>query len=493
MPFNMRGACIEAIVEMGEQSYDLSVISGAANSLSSMRMKLEPGLASSCELSFTPTFDVAKKLIESGILGTGFPPAGGNELEGFTSISGVMKSLANVGSLTKLTGAVVGGGVVASEKGDASAPSPIKDTAVSIKVRWWYEDESETSISPVFYGTLQPPSFSFGESITITMQAVNTAANTAAGFQSSDSHDGVAVTSVVAKIADKIGVEVRWRKNARSIADSRRVQEQQDVNLLVYLNEILEKIGCFAYFGHDGEDDGEMMHIISHEDLNAEGPVCTLAMYSQIDPAGSSPIYPISGCDTNISHAFTGITTGSVQAAVDPKTKKIPAPSRNDSSTYERTNIGDTMGGKSPEVSSVDGTKAKLSNDSIDSGFHNKGALVNGDHPEDSYKDGQNYFNDSMEKAWEMTLHGPAIPSLLPMSLVKVNIGNIRHLTGLYKIRSIEHVVDTNGAESSITVFKAVGMNSPDQLGKEENTKEPSGSLGGINALSKSLSGGIFA
>jgi len=482
MPFDMRGAVIEAFIDRGEDSFDISAIQGLANSLTSMKLTFKAGGASSCELTLSPPFDVAKSIIESGLLGIGFPAVGGgSSILNFSSVGDVLAgvaSYAGVSVVKDVVGSFFSGPIqkVEKGKGDPSAKPVRSNTAVSLRVKWKYTDGSKYSESPMFFGILHPPSVSFGEEISITLNATDGIGGVLARMDIPETRDGLKVSEVVQKIADKMSATIIWHKNSESRASNKTVKEQQDVNLLVYLNEVLEKIGCTFMMGDITKDGKISINIISHEDLNETNPVCTLAMYRQIypDPGSGAPVYPVNSVESNISHAFSmGMMKGSTHVAVDSNKKKAKL-YRNDASDYKRKSVGKTAEGKMPEAHSTIGVKTSLPAKDFESGFHNKSVEMNKEHPEEGFQDNQEYFNDSIEKGWEMNLSGPGIPWVQPLQLVRVDIGGIRHLTGLYKVKEITHTVDQNGAQTDFALYKNVGLSDIEDIGGiSMNTREP--------------------
>lgn len=515
MAFRMKSAWISATIERGDQTFDLSVIQGLSGCLSGLNYTLKLGGASTVELTFNPTFEIAKDLIESGIFGAGFPAEDGGGSGGSAQLLSLVKGQL-VGKLGKALGVNLSklssikiptsfAGAAAllkiksasSEGASPDGPSMPTGTAVSLKVRWWYDDldQDKRSISPTFFGIMMPPKITFGQEIAITIQASSTDAYNASTQDNKVTRQGETGAEIVESIASRLGVSLEWSGTSEKIASDRKFNIQQDMNSLLFLNELLGRMGLIAYFGSAPGVDDQKLTILSHFDINASKPVCELAMYKQIDPDGINgiPIYPLTHVDTDISFAFmTGLQRGSVSTTTNTKTKESIR-SRNDVETMNRKVVGSTIGGKQQDGSStLTGVKTGDAPDEEDSGLNNLGSNANDDNP-DAFLDNQERVNDALEKAWKMHLTGPGIPWLLPGMLVKVDIGGIKNLTGNYKMVQLQHHIGEQGAESTYTVHKSLGFSKVSDFDKEENTNEPEKNSGN-NATEKSatFAGGLI-
>lgn len=490
-PFTMNGAFVEAIIQRGRRSYSLSSINGMANSLTSMRMKLLPGaMASSVELTLNPPFEVAKKLLESGMLGTGTVPTDELDLSleaGLSLVADLFEDpVSDIFSAGLPDSVVVG-------KGSNVFKPPVRGTATAIKVRWFYNQSDSFAMSPIFYGTMRVPRITFGEEISIAIQADSAGALSLAMLDDvGNTKMATTLYSHIEELADKVDLYVDWAPDARRLAMMKKLKSQQDLPLLMYLGELLSTIGCMAYFGADPEDDEPMLQIVSFNELKARPPVCTLRMYGQIDPNASPPIYPISSVDADISLALAqGVLKGSNHTSIDTNKKEAQTNSNNVNSTEIKNTLGNTTAGALPNIPKIYDVSSGEKGTSKQSGFQDKSVITNKDHP-DRYKEKQIGVDMAVDRAFEMTMSGPGIPWLTPNMLVRVDIGGIKFLTGNYIFKEIEHVVDGNGAESTFHVYKGLGQSDAESYGLSLNNKKPVAS-GGLAGMAANLTSGLIS
>lgn len=499
MAFTMKGAFLHAVIEKGEETYDLSTINSLASSLASARYSRLSGGMSTVELAFTPPLKEAIQLIESGILGVGFISSGSGGSLGISMINGVA---VNVGAspfagagLAAAAGAfAVNVTKVFEGKGGSAGGPPVSDSmATVLRFQWWYEDFGQNSKSPMFFGILQPPQVSFGEEISLTIVASGGSARNAATVDRAGSFTGVSVDVIAEQIAKELGIDIVWRGSSKSIAAKRTFRGQRDVNTLLFLNERLESVGCFVYFGDDGSGTKEKMIIDSHFDVNSSKPVCELVMYKQIDPTGNIPIYPMATVDTDISHAFLqGISRGSTSITVNSNTKEVTL-NRNDVDSDKRKMLGPTVGGKTQagttKASGISNAMPSVENE--DAGMRNMGMNQNTDN-DNSFEDSQEIVNDAIDKAWKVVIGGPAIPWLNPGMLVRIDIAGAKSLQVNMLVFSINESIGENGADTSLTLHSSIGPNSVEEYSLSKNTESVSEIAQGTQPSSSSLIGGVL-
>lgn len=482
MSFRMGGLFIQARVENGTGTFELGSYSTFANSINSVSLTMSEGGSSTIQLSMSPTFTGAVDIIESGLLGYGFP------IEKTKTQATLINNLAGVFQL------------------NTNAIPQSNSKSSSLSVRFGYGDigaDPKQAITPWINGIVMFPDISFGEEISITMNAVSAGIKMASN-DTVRKVDNETLYSLARKIVrEEINGTVNFSRQAELKARQIRINSNQTENSFAYLKNILSDHNFKFYESGGTAKDPKITFELNNLPGILNGDVkFTLVMYGQIDIPNK--VYPVETFETNINHtqvsgSFNGNKTTNVQTD-DKETRRDKADVdefKKEHKASSETIQGKLVEGKATAGGVTDGppslrdrtragkrkiTVKKERNDTVGS---------------DNVKSN---FYDALTKALTVTVNCPLIPEALPNDLINLEIftGNpnrpkFNTVSGVYMIHKVTHSVSDSGGSTTLELRRELGAISTktENIAKTSQKSLPSGSV----AIEESLNlvGGIFA
>lgn len=183
--------------------------------------------------------------------------------------------------------------------------------------------------------------------------------------------------------------------------------------------------------------------------------------FKQIDP--NSGIFPILNLRSPMTNLAISPLLKQIKKETYDKSKKQSIPDNIDMKKYSET--------AGNEIPTPDGSVAGDSSDTQSDDFGGSffGAISKGSGFIDAIK-GAAY--EYMEKTFEYHIGTVCIPSILPGTMVEIDVAGIKSLSGKYDLFSVEHTISSGGAETSLDCKGMGGLAAAAGVGMNKITKK---------------------
>jgi len=241
---------------------------------------------------------------------------------------------------------------------------------------------------------------------------------------------------------------------AKEVLEASEYKPGSSKNAIEESKEILLQHGCLFYNrGSKNERSKQVIEIVHTDTFRNEGEksvAATFVAFRDINP--NKKIYPILGLSSPVSNIVaSNVLMGAIGGVVD-KSKKEISEKRVDGKTLSE----DTSSKIPTQDGSIAGPSDSAARDENGESFGVDDSGIQGQLMGASTVESlKAIVHDYMTKVFNYEITSVLIPDLLPARMVGVAVGNIKALSNKYDLKTVEHSITQNGAE---TIIHCTGM-----------------------------------